>query len=113
MANCPACGAPIEGHQEKCSYCGAALPKETTTTTNPPRVKKNDRNKVVAALLAFFLGVLGVDMFYLGKNTEGVIYLLVSLLTCVGSVVIGVISLVHMVQYLMMTDEEFDEKYNY
>lgn len=115
MANCPACGAPVEGHQEKCSYCGAALPKEEAqTTTQQPRVKKHDRSKIVAAILAFFLGTFGADLFYLGKTKEGVIYLLVSYLSCgIGATVILVLSIIHMVQYLMMTDEEFDEKYNY
>jgi cold shock CspA family protein len=30
-----------------------------------------DKNKIVAALLAFFIGGLGVHKFYLGKNQAG------------------------------------------
>lgn len=120
MANCPSCGAPVEAHLEKCPYCGttiqaapAAATPPTTEATQQPRVKKNNRSKTVAAILAFFFGAFGVHLFYLGDNNKGLIYLLVSLFTCVGSVICEVLSLVHMIQYLTMSDEEFDEKYNY
>ena len=33
------------------------------------------KNKIVAALLAFFLGTLGIHKFYLGKTTAGIIML--------------------------------------
>ena len=35
------------------------------------------KSKIVAALLAFFLGGLGIHKFYLGKNTAGIIMLAV------------------------------------
>eukprot|EP01030_Chromulinospumella_sphaerica_P025156 gene25156-25278_t len=34
-----------------------------------------DKNKIVAALLAFFLGWLGIHKFYLGKTNAGIIML--------------------------------------
>ncbi|WP_018143410.1 TM2 domain-containing protein [Alloscardovia criceti] len=44
-----------------------------------------DKNKIVAALLAFFLGALGIHNFYLGYTTRGVIQLL---MTLVGWIII-------------------------
>ena len=35
-----------------------------------------DKNKIVAALFAFFLGPIGIHKFYLGKTAQGIIYLL-------------------------------------
>ncbi|MDB9505721.1 TM2 domain-containing protein [Microcystis aeruginosa CS-338/01] len=34
------------------------------------------RNRTIAALLAFFLGYLGIHKFYLGENLAGILYLL-------------------------------------
>jgi TM2 domain-containing membrane protein YozV len=63
------------------------------------------KNKMVAALLAFFLGGLGVQHFYLGSTMAGVI----CLVTCGGC---GIISLVEFIMLLLMSDADFDAKYN-
>ena len=39
------------------------------------------KSKVVAILLCFFLGSLGIHNFYLGRTTEGVVELAISILT--------------------------------
>jgi len=39
------------------------------------------KSKATAALLAFFLGALGIHRFYLGNNRLGVIMLLLSVLS--------------------------------
>lgn len=69
-----------------------------------------DRNKLVAALLAFFLGTLGIHRFYLGRNGSGVLMLVLSL-TVVGLIVTMPWALVDMVRYLVMPDEEFAQRY--
>lgn len=74
----------------------------------PPVV--NDRNKYVAAVLAFFLGVLGIHRFYLGR-TGSAITMLVLTCTIVGMLVTGVWAIVDMVRYLIMSDEEFAHRY--
>lgn len=40
------------------------------------------RSKVGAALMAFFLGVLGIHRFYMGHNGTGMAMLLITVLTC-------------------------------
>jgi TM2 domain-containing membrane protein YozV len=65
----------------------------------------NGKNKLVAALLAFFLGGFGVQHFYLGSTMAGVI----CLVTCGGC---GIISLVEFIMLLLMSEADFDKKYN-
>lgn len=74
-----------------------------------------DKNRIVAALLALFLGGLGIHKFYLGKNTAGIIMLLVSLfggvLLFVPTLVIGVIAFIEFIIYLVTSDDDFHRKY--
>ncbi len=68
--------------------------------------------KVVAGICGILLGALGVHKFILGYTREGVIMLLVSLLTCgLGSPIMGIIGLVEGIIYLTKTDEEFVATY--
>lgn len=74
-----------------------------------------DKNRIVAALLAFFLGGLGIHKFYLGKTTAGIIMLVVSLfgsiLLFVPTLVIGLIAFIEFIIYLVTSDEDFHRKY--
>jgi TM2 domain-containing membrane protein YozV len=73
-----------------------------------------DKNKIAAALLAFFLGVLGVHKFYLGRTTAGVIMLIggtLGWLAFFPGMVVAVIALVECVIYLVTPDEEFERRY--
>jgi TM2 domain-containing membrane protein YozV len=70
----------------------------------------NDRNKYVAALLAFFLGTFGIHRFYLGRNGTGVVMIVLSI-TIVGLLVTGIWALIDMVRYLIMSDAEFEHRY--
>lgn len=59
------------------------------------------KSKVAAGILAILLGTLGIHKFYLGDSKKGVIYLLVSLLTCgIGALVIQILSIIEGVQIL-------------
>lgn len=78
----------------------------------------NDRSaeanskKVVAGICGILLGSLGIHKFVLGYNTEGLIMLLVTLLTCfIASPVMGIIGLVEGIMYLTKTDAEFYNTY--
>lgn len=68
------------------------------------------KNKIVAALLAFFLGALGVHKFYLGRPGAGIAMLLISL-TVIGLLVTGIWALIDFILLLVMSDEDFAERY--
>lgn len=53
----------------------------------------SDRLILPAFLLAFFIGVLGVHRFYVGKTGSGIVMLLLTL-TIIGSIVSGIWALV-------------------
>ncbi|MEA3010017.1 MAG: hypothetical protein QOJ91_1709 [Sphingomonadales bacterium] len=73
-------------------------------------VVDNDRNKYIAAVLAFFLGPLGIDRFYLGRTGSGIARLL---LTCtfIGAIFTLFWGYIDMIRYLVMSDDEFAERY--
>lgn len=85
------------------------LPEAESAPAGRP-VAANDRNKYVAAALAFFLGVLGIHRFYLGRNGTGVVMLILSA-TLVGLLVTCLWAFVDMVRYLIMSDAEFAHRY--
>jgi TM2 domain-containing membrane protein YozV len=81
--------------------------------SNPPGVHY-ERSRVAAALLAFFLGGLGVHKFYMNKPGAGVVMLLIGLFGWIllfPTLIICLIALVEFVIYLTMTDEAFDATY--
>jgi TM2 domain-containing membrane protein YozV len=87
------------------------LPDSDTASVGPVRQPPaNDRNKYVAALLAFFLGTLGIHRFYLGRNGTGVLMIVLSI-TVVGLIVTGLWALIDTVRYLIMSDAEFEHRY--
>ena len=72
------------------------------------------KSRGVAALLAILIGCLGVQYFYVGKNSCGIMYLLITLFTCgVAGGVLSILSIVQGVIMLGMTQEQFEAKYVY
>jgi TM2 domain-containing membrane protein YozV len=64
--------------------------------------------KIVAGILAIVLGWAGVHKFILGYTTEGIIQLVIGLLTCGLSNIIGI---VEGIIYLTKSDEDFVRTY--
>jgi TM2 domain-containing membrane protein YozV len=68
--------------------------------------------KLAAGLCGILLGGFGIHKFVLGYSTEGIIMLLITVLTCgFGAMVTGVIGLVEGIIYLTKSDEEFVRTY--
>jgi TM2 domain-containing membrane protein YozV len=64
--------------------------------------------KIAAGICGILIGCFGIHKFVLGYSTEGIIMLLVSLLTCgIGAPVMGIIGLIEGIIYLTKSDEEF------
>lgn len=59
-----------------------------------------------AALLAFFLGGLGVHKFYLGNSKLGILYLLFF-----WTGIPAVVGLIESIQYFIMSDADFNNKF--
>lgn len=105
--DCLKCGANFQG--EKCPYCGwvaeaktapAAMPNitivnnvsnEQTVSVGSGRTsiqKSSPKSRGMAMFLAClgFLGLGGLNRFYVGKNTSGVVYLLTIGLCWIGTI---------------------------
>lgn len=64
------------------------------------------KSRIVAALLAIFLGVFGIHHFYLGHRGLGILYFLFC-----WTGIPGIIGLVEGIWWLLMSDETFAQKY--
>jgi TM2 domain-containing membrane protein YozV len=100
---CPNCGRETQDQTKFCGFCGAEMNKPTSKKAKPiePEVmdekdvkrkqsqsfnpQSEPKSKLVAGLLAIFVGGLGIHNFYLGYTNRGVTQLL---LATVGSLII-------------------------
>lgn len=122
---CPQCGAPLNANATKCEYCGAPInqpvaqqtqqpqpekvvyvQQPAATVVNPERNNWPIKNKIVAALLAIFLGSLGVHKFYLGQTGRGVLYLIFC-----WTYIPAIIGFIEGIIMLCSKDENFQIKY--
>jgi TM2 domain-containing membrane protein YozV/predicted RNA-binding Zn-ribbon protein involved in translation (DUF1610 family) len=98
---CRSCGQPISQLAPHCPNCGA--PHTAMSQASPYRGTKN---KVIAAIFAFFLGGLGVHKFYLGEVGLGIIYLLFC-----WTFIPAIIGFIEGIVYLATSDENFAKRY--
>jgi TM2 domain-containing membrane protein YozV len=95
---CYACGTQISSLSEICPKCGEHQKLQ------PGR---KERSRVTAALLAIFLGGLGIHKFYLGNIWGGLIYLLFC-----WTFIPSIVGFVEGLFYLIISDADFNRKYN-
>ena len=74
--------------------------QETWNQSQPQQENK----KIVAGVLAILLGSLGIHKFILGYTKEGIIQIVLSMITC-G--IAGIVPFIEGIIYLTKTDEEF------
>ncbi|MCF8110371.1 MAG: TM2 domain-containing protein [Desulfobacteraceae bacterium] len=95
MVFCRGCGKEIHEDARTCPHCGA-----------PQRATNQGKNKVVAGVLALFLGGLGVHRFYLGQ-WWGIFYLLFVWVFFIPSF----IAFIEGIVFLVTNDEVWEQKY--
>jgi len=71
-------------------------------------VNGTENKKILAGLLGIFLGGLGIHKFILGYTQEGIIQIIITVVTCGFGQIIG---LIEGIIYLTKTDEEFYQTY--
>ncbi len=75
---------------------------------NTPQNARPENKKVVAGVLGILLGGFGIHKFILGYTQEGIIQLVITVVTCgIGSL----IGFIEGIIYLTKTDEEFYQTY--
>ena len=85
-------------------------PPPVVSPSRPSEPDAGDRNKYVAALIAFLIGPLGIHRFYLGRTGSGIAMVILSC-TLVGLLVTIPWAFIDMIRYLIMSDREFAERY--
>jgi TM2 domain-containing membrane protein YozV len=94
MVFCRGCGKEIHSTARACPACGA------------PQRAGTGKNKVVAGVLAILLGSFGIHRFYLGQ-WWGLLYILFC-----WTFIPGLIGLIEGIFFLVMSDEDWDARYN-
>lgn len=114
---CKYCGSELEKETNFCPNCGADL-RSGTANESEPQAKNDERDndgskrafvapiipseptkstystksKIVAGLLAIFIGSFGVHNFYLGYTAKAVAQLVLTLLSCCSFGITAIIS---------------------
>ncbi|MDE6011097.1 MAG: GYF domain-containing protein [Muribaculaceae bacterium] len=104
-------GAPQYGHPG--AYYGEPQPERPYGTPSPEwrgYDAGSGKSNIVAGLLAIFLGVLGIQYFYIGKVGGGLLTILLSIVSC-G--LWSIITLIQGIYMITLPQAEFDKKYVY
>jgi TM2 domain-containing membrane protein YozV len=107
--HCFACASILDVRAELCPKCGVRQPTIAGVMTLMPAaapIPTTTKSKSSAALLALFLGGIGVHKFYLGRGGMGVVYLLFCW-TFIPSIVAFIEALI----LFGMSETEFAQKY--
>ena len=67
-----------------------------------------ENKKMIAGILAIVIGAFGVHKFILGYNKEGIIQIVLTIVTCGAA---GIMGLIEGIIYLTKSDEEFYQTY--
>ena len=75
---------------------------------NGKTVPTQDSKRVLSGILAIILGSLAIHKFVLGYTKEGIIQIVLNIVTC-G--IAGIVPFIEGIIYLTKSDEEFIETY--
>jgi len=108
---CHYCGSIIASLAEICPRCGVRQPDQPS---RGGQSRGDSPNKVVACMLALFLGLFGAHRFYLGETMWGAFYLIMTIClfwTIIVPCIFCTICVIEGIVYLTYKDSEFTEKY--
>lgn len=88
-AYCANCGKEVAPEAEVCLSCGVAIKKANAGYGN--------YDKIVIALVCFFLGGLGIHNFMLGETKKGVVKIVLNFCFGIGSI----LALIDFIRILM------------
>lgn len=88
-------------------------------SSNPTRQRSSSSrtqtpSKTTAIILALFFGGLGIHLFYVGRKNEGLVFLLLFILTVPTGIIpliLVILSVVHIFQFAALDDASWEEQY--
>ncbi|GAB0156939.1 NINE protein [Chryseobacterium sp. Alg-005] len=78
------------------------------TQNQQTNVPYRSEKKIPAALLGILVGWLGLNKFYLGYTKEGIIQIVLNIVTAGFA---SIIPFIEGIMYLFMSDKQFDDTY--
>ena len=93
---CQKCGKEVAEGAAVCIACGCALAT--------PVAGGELKSKLVAVLLAFFIGSIGIHDFYLGYTKNGIIKIILTCCTGVGGSIWALIDFIRLLTASLNTD---------
>ena len=96
---CANCGKEINPGAAICINCGAAVKNTTAAGINGEQ-----KSKLVAVLLAFFLGTIGIHDFYLGYTKYGILKIVLTVCTGFGGAIWALIDFIRLLTGSLNTD---------
>ena len=90
----------------------SATPYPVGYDSQPNSPPLDSSKRILAGLMGIFLGPLGIHKFILGFTGAGLVYLLVTFLTCgFGGIVMHILGIIEGIIYLCKSDAEFHQIY--
>ena len=124
MIRCEQCASQIAAANSKCEYCGhqnsflvpceacsAQMSKDAPycpSCAHPNKLTTMEggvKSRIVAGLLAIFLGTFGIHRFYLNQAKMGLLYLIFF-----WSGIPTIVGIIEGVIYLLQSDESFRDR---
>lgn len=93
---CAHCGQPINEGAAVCLACGCKVEEEKK---DEAKGKLNGQDKIVMALICFFLGAIGIHNFMMGEKKRGILKIVLSVVTC--GFVGGILALIDFIKILL------------
>ena len=110
---CRNCGKEIDDNASFCPSCGQSVNGYGNPAPGPAPASAvydsdvSDKSRLIAAILAWFLGCFGIHNFYVGRTGNAIAQLILSI-TVIGLVVSGVWVLIDFICILCGTYKDGD-----